>query len=215
MDMKLPLEQWTDRQLACETQAGCTESFGELVRRHGGRLLRYISSRIQDKHEAEDLLQETFVRAFERISQYDSKWSFSTWIYTIASRMIIGHFRRKDPVVTGDVPVSGGKGQEPSEKLIRSEENESLWLLARNILSDEQYSAVFLRYGEGMSIREISHVLDRKPGHVKVILFRSREKLRGDLQNFDTGGEISGSYVESGSDKSKGDRKCSASTIEI
>jgi len=214
MDKDIPLVQWTDRQLACETQAGCTDAFNELVRRHGGRLLRFISVRIGDKHEAEDLLQETFVRAYERIVQYDQKWSFSTWIYTIASRIMSGHYRREGMVTAGDLPFSREGGENPSDVLIRREEGRSLWLLARNSLSEEQYSAIFLRYGEGMSIREISHVLNRKPGHVKVILFRSREKLRGELKESEF---VQASSVRTVQEPEigKGDRKCSASIIEI
>ena len=104
MDSHLTPDQWTDRQLACRTQSGCTDSYNELVRRHGARLLRYISFRIRDQHEAEDLLQETFVRAYERIGRYDAKWSFSTWIYTIASRILISHYRRKGMVPVGEMP---------------------------------------------------------------------------------------------------------------
>jgi RNA polymerase sigma-70 factor (ECF subfamily) len=211
MDLQqIPIVQRTDRQLACDTQAGSPDSFDELVRRHGGSLLRFISVRVRDRHEAEDLLQDTFVRAYERIGLYDPQWSFSTWLYTIASRMAIGHYRKNRPAFVGEVPEYCEGGEDPSDVASVREEGESLWSLAREVLPEEHYAALHLRYGEGMNIKTIAQILGKTRSYIKVILFRSRERLRSEMKR-------AGTHRSARSDSevaiTEGERQCSASII--
>src|SRR5438128_603829 len=73
---------------------GCRDSFGELARRYQTRLLRYLQRYIRSTADAEDLLQEPFVRAFQRLNQYDPARSFGTWLFTLAHRLAVSHHRR-------------------------------------------------------------------------------------------------------------------------
>jgi len=172
----------TDRQLAEETTTGSTDSFGQLVRRYGGRIMRYVSTRVANVHDAEDLVQDIFVQAYMKIDQYDSKWPFRTWLYTIASRVVIGYFRlsaRKQ--LDGDVNKMSDSmegGADPFELAAAGEASETLWNRARETLSHDSYAAIHLRYGEGMSIKDIARILGKSSSHIKVMLHRSREKLR-------------------------------------
>ena len=74
-----PLARLSDEELACRTQAGSSACFGELVRRHEQRLLRFLMQRTRHLHDAEDLLQDTFARAYQRIGSYNPAWRLSTW----------------------------------------------------------------------------------------------------------------------------------------
>lgn len=168
----------TDRQLACSAQAGCCSAFGQLVGRLGGGLLLFLSARMSNRHDAEDLLQETFVRAYENIARYDPRWSFKTWLYTIASRLLIDKYRKKTEIHSDTLHEEIDTTNPVEEQLSAEDESRSLWQLARDVLTDEQYTAIFLRYGEDMSLDEITHVMNLRSGTVKVMLFRAREKLR-------------------------------------
>ena len=81
--------------LAIAAKEGCMESFEQLVARLEGRLFAFLYQKTSDHHVAQDLLQSTFVTAYRKLHQYNPQYAFTTWIYTIASRLAINHFRRK------------------------------------------------------------------------------------------------------------------------
>ena len=102
--MALPtsIDDLTSEELACRAQAGSDESFSELMRRHVAPLIRFISRRVPDDRDAEDLAQETFVRAHRHLDRYDPKYRFSTWLYTIGGRLAVSFRRRVEPTVPMD-----------------------------------------------------------------------------------------------------------------
>jgi len=82
-----------DLELVARAQAGNYEAFGALFERYVDRVYRYALSRIGDPQIASDVVQNTFLKAFESLSQCQSGSSFSAWLMTIATRLIIDHFR--------------------------------------------------------------------------------------------------------------------------
>src|SRR5688572_27499948 len=83
----------TDEELACRAQRGCRESFDELMKRYQAPLLHFLRSRTAPA-EAEDLLQESFLRAYRGLQRYRSAWPVRTWLFTIARRICIDSRRR-------------------------------------------------------------------------------------------------------------------------
>ena len=83
------LEVLSSEELACRAQAGSLPSFAKLVERYQGRLYNFLLRRVGHADDAEDLAQDTFVRAWERIDRYRTTWRFSTWLFTIGSRLAI------------------------------------------------------------------------------------------------------------------------------
>ncbi|MBT7734166.1 MAG: sigma-70 family RNA polymerase sigma factor, partial [Verrucomicrobia bacterium] len=81
--------------LAIAAKKGCMESFEQLVARLEGRLYAFLYQKTSNHHLAQDLLQSTFVTAYRKLHRYNPQYAFTTWIYTIASRLAINHFRRK------------------------------------------------------------------------------------------------------------------------
>ena len=71
------------------------ESFEQLIARLEGRLFAFLYQKTSDHHIAQDLLQSTFVTAYRKLHRYNPQYAFTTWVYTIASRLAINHFRRK------------------------------------------------------------------------------------------------------------------------
>lgn len=186
----------SDEELAGRVQAGSSSCFAPLVRRHENRLLRFLYQRTGHRHDAEDLLQETFIRAFNKIESYDSTWKFTTWLFTIASRLACSHHRkRKQPLLIEAEQLPSPRAGDPARIVAESEQKDNLWALAARSLSSNQYTALSLRYGEDMSVKEIARVMGKTRTHVKVLLFRARaglgRTLRPQLARNATAGAIS------------------------
>lgn len=170
----LTLAEMTPEQLALRAQRGCFSSFGELVRRYDSRVYNFLLRRTRHVEDAEDLTQEAFGRAWERLSSYDPTRRFSTWLFTIAARLAITRHRRaRHSRTLSEVEVvqltATDQHQEPAAA--------RLWAVAAGVLKDDQYTSLWLRYVEDMSIGEIARVLGKTEVGVRVSLFRARQAL--------------------------------------
>ena len=167
----------SSEELARRTQAGSSACFEELVNRYEGRLLNFLVRRTQYTEEAEDLLQETFARAYRRIGYYNPKWKFSTWLFTIASRLACNHRRKVRRPSLENAGLHADEAANPWAIVSQQEEKENLWGLAGELLSENQFTALWLRYSEGMPVKEIAQVMGKSQNNIKVLLFRSRSLL--------------------------------------
>ena len=86
-------KQATDEELALEAQAGSRRCFEELIARYSPKLFHFLRPKIYNVSDIEDIIQETFYKLYRNIFRYDSKWKFSTWLYTAVNRQAISHFR--------------------------------------------------------------------------------------------------------------------------
>lgn len=166
--------------LAIEAQAGSVQAFEQLVTRFEGPLYRYLWMRTHDAPAAEDLVQEAFLRAWQKLARYDSRWRFSTWLYTLAERLCISsrRARSKGPPVTGTGELgSVSAGEDPAHAAAERDEGRALWETATRILRPEERSALWLRYAEDLSMEEIGAILGRPAVTVRVLLFRARGRL--------------------------------------
>ncbi len=166
-------------ELALRSQHGCRASFAELVERYGVRLFDFLRYKTNSLQDAEDLVQDTFVKAYENIHRYDNSWKFSTWLFTIASRLASSHFRRLRPWRMLEEIESGGVG--PGQMMVNRETGKNLWAMAAD-LSVNQYQALWLKYAKEMSIKDIAKVMRKSQVNVKVILYRARMNLAKRLQ---------------------------------
>lgn len=179
-----------DEELACLAQAGSSSCFVELVRRHEGRLLAFLHRRTGHVQDAEDLLQETFVRAWQNLAAYNPRWRVTTWLYTIAARLACTHYRRSRGQVQADADIASLRcGQAgPHELASAHEERANLWATAERVLSVEQYTVLWLRYVEDMSVAGVAQVMGKTQTHVKVLLYRGRNNLAPYVRTGKTGG---------------------------
>lgn len=170
----------TDEELAARASAGSRSAFEELVSRYGLRLFHFLRSRSGSDEDVEDLVQETFLKAYRNIGRYDPQRKFSTWLFTVAVRLSISRHRSQ-----GVRPLSlDSEGPEhpssgPQEVLIRKEETQkagNIWLLART-LKPSEYEILWLRYAEEMPMKDIARAMKRSLVGVRVLLHRSRLKL--------------------------------------
>jgi RNA polymerase sigma-70 factor (ECF subfamily) len=181
----------SDEQLAQRVQDGCAESFAELDRRLRPRLLHVLLRRLPTREDAEDVVQQTLFRTFEKIHLYDSQQRLSPWVFTIGLRLAVQHGRRKQLPVNQETerqleltcPAPG-----PEEQLSRREERDHLWDVADRVLKPEQWTALWLFYGEEQSIKEVAQSLGRTKTSVSVLLFRARRTLLPHLKRFAVAG---------------------------
>jgi len=160
-------------ELVLCAQKGSQESFVELVRRYESRLLIFMRYKTGNINDAEDLVQETFIRAYTNIQKYSSSFKFSTWLFTIASRLAATHYR-KSKLNAGRQEIFYENNQ--LSEVVEKETNSDLLSLAVN-LPENQYQALWLKYVEDMSIKEISQVMGKSKVNVKVLLYRARVNL--------------------------------------
>ncbi|MBN1126034.1 MAG: RNA polymerase sigma factor [Sedimentisphaerales bacterium] len=176
------MEIRNEADLVRAAQQGCSASFSELVDRYSPRLLRFLRRRTGHFGDAEDLTQETFVRMYRNLHEYRNLASFSTWVFTIASRLAVTHLRRKR--VRAVVPIRDipAKRPEPHQIIEQKEQSDQLWILTEQ-LPNNQKQALELHYAGQLSIRETAKVMGKSQTHVKVLLFRARVALARKLQH--------------------------------
>jgi RNA polymerase sigma-70 factor (ECF subfamily) len=169
-------------------KAGSVLAFTELVHEYRDGLLRFLVTRSSSYADAEDALQDTLLSTFRYLDTYDRRWRFSTWLYRIAIRKL-GKLSANE---TADVEALHDEGADPLRQCIARSEHENLWLAARRTLSDEVFTAMWLRYVEDTSIKDIALILDRTETWTKVNLSRARNTLAAELNSPARGSKVYG-----------------------
>jgi len=172
----------SELQLSDAAKAGSADAFADLVRNYRERLLRFLLTRCASLADAEDVLQDTLINAYRYIHSYDSRWRFSTWLYRIAIRNA-GKLRGPDFVDVDSVGNLHDEENDPLLQCIAESERENLWVVARRLLNDDVFAAMWLRYAEDMSVNDISTALDRSVSWTKVNLMRGRRALDEELND--------------------------------
>ncbi len=158
------------------SQTGCKASFAELVHRYDRRLHGFLRQRTACASDAEDLVQDTFVKAYANLHRYDDSWKFSTWLFTIARRIAVSHYRRTAVAASAELPSEPFTTPAPPDLLADRDTQRNLWQLAQK-LPESQYRALWLRYAEAMPVKHIAKALGKTRINVKVLLHRARTNL--------------------------------------
>ena len=165
----------TDEELACETQAGSLSAYEELVRRYQPQLLSFLMKWGADHHQAQDLVQVALVTAYQKIHLYKPKYKFSAWVYTIARRKSISHFRSDKPLV--ELGKEQVDGRTPASTLSEAERADVVWSIARDVLNADQFLMVWLKYHDECPVKDIAEAVGKTESNVKVSLLRARRLL--------------------------------------
>ena len=162
------------RRLAVAAQRGCIESFEELIKQFEKPLYHFLLAKTRNHHQAEDLLQDTFLITYRKLDRFNPTYPFSSWIFTIANRLAISHYRKQKPMVE---EVEFAIETTASSEVIEQEWTLSLWAHAKGLLTENHFTALRLFYSEGMTIDQVAAAMNRKPNSVKVWLHRARKRL--------------------------------------
>jgi RNA polymerase sigma-70 factor (ECF subfamily) len=182
-----------EAELIERSRKGDSEAFGILVERYQRRVVGVALAVVHNQDDAIELAQETFIRAFENLSKFESRSSFSTWLYRIAANLAIDFWRRE-----GRHVVLHGEDADNEISRLPSAQGDSFKEVSRSELSErlkkaleqltpEHRAVILLREVEGLSYDEISDVLQCPRGTVMSRLHYAREHLRGILK--DIGGD--------------------------
>lgn len=175
------IEDRTDEELARQARAGSRRSFEELASRYRRRLFVYLRPRVASDEDAEDMVQDTFLKLYRNIEGYDPAYRFSTWLYTSASRLAIDAFRKGAAVRERIAIDERFEVPDPAPGPEARPGESGLWDAART-LGRDRFRVLWLRYGEDMTIEEIAAVLGRTKLAVRVLLHRARTSLAGRLE---------------------------------
>jgi RNA polymerase sigma-70 factor (ECF subfamily) len=171
-----------ETRLIARAKRGSADAFRVLVDAYKDRLFAFIWRMVRDHHEAEDIAQSAFVKAYEALASYSEQWAFSTWLFTIAYRLCVNQLRKRR-AFSGEVDFArlGPVESDAPEELANTEEARRLRTLiwsAVDELTMPQKASVLMFYREGKSCEEIGRVLEMPTVTVKSHLHRARGKLR-------------------------------------
>lgn len=157
-----------------QARAGSASAFGELVRIHHGRVFGFLLTLTRHRQDAEDLTQETFLRAWDKFHHFNPDLPLLPWLFTIARRQSISALR-KIRRLPEDLPFPAEPEPEPAHPALR------LWNLAKRELKPDAFQALWLHYREELPLKEVAGILGKREGAIKVLLHRARKTLAAKL----------------------------------
>jgi RNA polymerase sigma-70 factor, ECF subfamily len=182
----------TDQEVVLLARGGRETAYRELVRRYERPVFALLYRMVRDRELAEDLAQETFVKALNAIESYRPEFKFSSWIFKIANNAAIDHLRRREldtlsldgsphaetPEAMQATALQIGARQESPLDTVEAKELGGAIELAIGRLRPEYRSCILLRHVEGRAYEEIAEILDLPLGTVKTYIHRARNELR-------------------------------------
>ena len=182
----------SDLAVVARVKAGDHDAFRHLVERHSRSVFRLAYRLTGHEQDAEDVVQETFLKAFREIRRFEARSSFATWLYRITVNCSHDLLRQRpragsrpslddpDSRVAADL-ADPSAAADPLRELASRRIDERV-RTAMNELSDQERSAFVMRHFEGLSIEDIGRVLDLKTSAAKHSIFRAVHKLRRALE---------------------------------
>ena len=185
----------TDQEVVVRAREGSERAYRELVRRYERPIFSLIYRMVRDRELAEDLAQETFVKALNALDSYRPEYKFSSWIFKISHNAAIDHLRRREldtlslegsphaatpDAIEATALQIGDRGETPLD-VVEAKElgGEIEQAIAR--LRPEYRQCILLRHVEGRAYEEIAEILDLPLGTVKTYIHRARNELRAYL----------------------------------
>jgi RNA polymerase sigma-70 factor, ECF subfamily len=185
----------TDQEVVLRARSGQESAYRELIRRYERPVFALLFRMVRDRELAEDLAQETFVKALNAIDSYRPEFKFSSWIFKIANNAAIDHLRRREldtlsldgsphaetPEAMQATALQIGARQETPLDTVEAKELGSAIEAAIGSLRPEYRSCILLRHVEGRAYEEIAEMLNLPLGTVKTYIHRARNELRQSL----------------------------------
>jgi RNA polymerase sigma-70 factor (ECF subfamily) len=177
--------------VVAQVLAGDRDAFRALVDAHSRSIFNLAYRMTGNQEDADEVVQETFLRAYKNLEKFELRSKFSTWVYRIAVNRCLDMLEKKK--ITGDYTISDDPDPEehtvqvasteagPERQLLSREANEKI-ATAMKLLTPTERIAFTLRHMEGRSIEEISKTLKVKENAAKNTIFRAVKKLRVNLE---------------------------------
>lgn len=166
-----------DARAVNEARKGNSRAFGEIVLRYHKQVFNLSLMLMKNPQNAEEVTQDAFVRAYNKLDRYDSRQPFYPWLATIAVRLAQTRLRRKQfELHEQDPDTIPGVAPDPLASLLRDEQK-MIWKLLTDLPSGER-TAVFLVYKQELTVTEAAKAIGVTSGTIKTLLFRARKHLR-------------------------------------
>jgi RNA polymerase sigma-70 factor, ECF subfamily len=177
-----------ERPLVIRAKAGEREAFSLLIRSNIQRVYRAAYAVVRNRDDAEDITQETFVRAFQSIGRFDETRPLFPWLYRIARNLCLNRIERvtKREATEPDFDYLSDTSAGPEESTIAEEERKRVRAAVLR-LPDQQRKIIELSHFQECSYREIADILDRPMGTVMSRLYNARQKLKELLETDENG----------------------------
>ena len=183
--------QPTDAELVAQVLAGHKDVFGDLVERHSRSLFRVAYRLLGNEEDADEAVQETFLKAYKALERFEQRANFGTWIYRIAINCSLDMRQKKMPgraVQIAEEPepesneVQVAAEGVTAEQVVFGQQISHKIQKAMSQLTQTERTAFVLRHMEGKSIEEIAKVLGLKENSTKNSIFRAVQKMRRALE---------------------------------
>jgi RNA polymerase sigma-70 factor (ECF subfamily) len=170
----------SDEELMSAVAAGDMDAFETLVRRHQQRALNVAYRFLGDRHEAEDLAQEAFLRVLNAAPSYRPTAKFSTYLYRVLANACLDYRAKKRPDFSDSVPSQTDTADAPDEAMERDERRGRVRQAIDN-LPERQRMALILQHYEDMSYEEVAEAMECSKSAVDSLLVRAKRNLRDAL----------------------------------
>jgi len=167
-------------------RAGDVDAFGQIVKGYERRVFALAVMILRNREGADDVTQDAFVRAFERLDLYDVRRPFYPWLATITIRLSRNWLARHSPGARRETPIQPESSAYASaasaalDVLVAEDEGRHLWRLVERLPLGER-TAVVLHYRQELSVSQVASAIGVTAGTVKTLLFRARQHLRASL----------------------------------
>ena len=169
-------EPCDERALIRATLGGDMQAFAEIVRTHDRRIYNFLYQFTRNRHDAQDLAQQTFIKAYNHLARFDPQRPLINWLLTIARHSALNHFR--DTKQWSEIPYdTAGAEPSPASAAEHQDRAANLWSRARATLSPREFEVLWLRFAEELSTEETAKIVGLTQTHVKVLVHRARQAL--------------------------------------
>lgn len=191
-----------DLELVQEAKEGARKSFSELVQRHQKQMMRVALRMVRDWDTAEDIVQESFIKAYQNISDFAARSSFKSWLYQITINTAKNKLRSNHREVIGVDHLVMGIEDDTEKKLIAGD-LKSLILAEVARLPARQQMALNLRIYEDLSFKEIAEIMqcpyDTAKANYRHALLKLKERMESELKTVNINGMDPVTWIEFGS----------------